>query len=71
MHINFAKYDSKSNQINKKFKIPNIYKKYSIEEWWNYVFLMNKKQYIKKKKAHQGHAPKYTDSIQEKEKGTP
>ena len=32
---------------------------------------MNKKQYIKKKKAHQGHAPKYTNSIQEKEKGTP
>ena len=35
------------------------------------IFLMNKKQYIKRKKAHQGRAPKCTGSIQEREKRTP
>ena len=32
---------------------------------------MNKKQYIKRKKAHQGRVPKYTGSIQERETRTP
>ena len=41
------------------------------ENMANLIFLMNKKQYIKRKKAHQGHAPKYTGSIQEREKRTP
>ena len=34
-------------------------------------FFMNKKQYIKRKKAHQKRAPKYTSSLREREKGTP